>query len=188
MSISDKKQGGFLPPSEWQVQQPRFFWLRLLFSWSSGVLGAVIHILFASSGLPVIVMLFITPLREWFTIPLAVAIPLSLGIAGPFIVGRARRYIISVGMVGGFIAWLGMAMALLIWSGQQEAAEAAQCHQLPSDQVDYCLRGHGYLNLEVIIYLFGSIILIVLSGLVTGLVIKLARKSYTIRKRFGGTF
>jgi hypothetical protein len=165
MSISEKKQARSLPSSERQVRQPRFVWFRLLFVFISGVFGGLIHILFAFYGYPILISIFIDPQDIWFAVPLAIAIPLSMGLAAPFIVGRRGNAVIPLGIGASILAWVGMAFSLSIWAGQPE--EMAK-----------------WAGISVLLYLFGSFVLMVFSGLITGLVLKLVQKSHPATKRF----
>lgn len=164
MSIFEKKQAGSLPPSEWQAQEPRFVWLRLLFAFISGVFGGLVHILLAFYGYPIIISIFIDPQDIWFAVPLAIAIPLSMGLAAPFIVGRRGSAVILLGIAASILAWLGMGLPLSIWSSQPEEMEK-------------------WTGISVIVYLFGCFVLMLFSSLTIGLVIKYVRKSHTTKKR-----
>ncbi|HEY1350011.1 MAG TPA: hypothetical protein VGF67_10335 [Ktedonobacteraceae bacterium] len=106
MNSGETKQTGALPLPAWQVQEPRFVWGRLLFAFSSGVIGGLVHILLASSGYPIIISIFIDPQRIWFAVPLALAIPLSIGLAAPFLMGRQGNSAILPGMAASILAWV----------------------------------------------------------------------------------
>lgn len=163
MSIFEKKQAGTLPLSEWQAPEPRFIWFRLLFAFISGMLGGLVHILLAFYGYPLIISIFIDPQYIWFAVPLAIAIPLSMGLAAPFIAGRQGNAVIPLGIGTSILAWIGMAFPLSIWAGQPEEME----------------KGAG---ISVLWYLFGCFVLTLFSSLTVGLVIKLVRKSHVTKK------
>jgi hypothetical protein len=101
-------------------------------------------------------------------------VPLCMGIAAPFVVDRRSTHVLPLGLCVGFLAWFGMAIPMLIWAAQQEAAYATYC-QTPDAPME-CARGEGWTTFGVFFYLGASILLIFLGALIVGLVLKFVRK------------